>query len=47
MNFKTLFLTRFFQDIHRIEKNNWDYLRFPENVPRGKTVLYGICSDKR
>jgi len=46
MDFKTLFLTKFFQDVHKIEQNNWDYLRFSDNNPRQKNFLIDGAVDQ-
>ena len=43
--FTRTFLTDFFQNIHKIEQNNWDYLRFSENHPRRKTFMLDKAVD--
>ncbi|MFK7845717.1 MAG: FkbM family methyltransferase [Rhodothermales bacterium] len=37
--FTQTFLVDFFQSIHKLEKNNWDHLRFEENHPREKNFM--------
>ncbi len=37
--FTETFLIDFFQSIHKIEKNNWDHLRFSDNHPREKNFM--------
>lgn len=39
IDFKTLFLTQFFQYVHKYEKNNWDYIRFPNGNQRKESFL--------
>lgn len=39
IDFKTLFLTQFFQYVHKYEKNNWDYIRFPNGNQRKDSFL--------
>lgn len=37
--FTESFLVDFFQSIHKIEKNNWDHLRFTNEHPRAKNFM--------
>ncbi len=39
--FTTEFLADFFVNIHKIEKDNWDVLRFTEDHPRRKSFMVG------
>ena len=39
--FTTEFLADFFVNIHKIEKDNWDRLRFTEDHPRKKSFMIG------
>ena len=39
--FTTEFLADFFVNIHKIEKDNWDVLRFSEDHPRRKSFMVG------
>ncbi len=46
MDFKTLLLSRLFQDVHKIEHNNWDHLRFPDDQPRKNSFLVDRAVDQ-